>query len=289
MNPREKDLDKLIENLATATRSPRGKYAADESYKILEETLFKKKRSFLLWHKVASAAAVVLLCVAGWSVYNTIQPVNMIIQSTLAETKTIVLPDGTEVVLNHFTSLQYPEKFKEGKRLVTLTGEAYFEVARDEKKPFIVETGHVNVEVLGTQFNVEAYANDPEIKTTLLEGSVAVYDGINPQIILKPNESAIYNKEQKILTLNYENDAVGEIVWKDGALIFSNLTLTEIARQLSNHFGVTIHIDSPELNNLKMTGRFIDKEGLDQILDLLKTVGEFQYNKNDQNIISIYK
>ncbi|NDV57207.1 FecR family protein [Bacteroides sp. 519] len=288
MKHTDEDLDKLIEKLATATHSPKGKYTADESYKILQKTLFPKKRSYRLLRIAVSAAAVVLLCIAGWSVYNHRQPVNMIIESTLAETKTILLPDGSEVVLNRFTTLQYPEKFKEGERRVSLTGEAYFEVARNEQQPFIVETGHVNVKVLGTQFNVEAYANDPEVKTTLLEGSVAVYNNFTEQIILKPNESATYNKEQKKLTLNNEEDATSEIVWRDGSLIFSNITLAEITRRLSNHFGVTISIENPELETFKMTGRFVDKEPLEDVLDLLKAVGEFDYQKTEPNKIIIY-
>jgi len=144
------------------------------------------------------------------------------------------------------------------------------------------------VEVLGTQFNVEAYADNPEIKTTLLEGSVAVYNDFTPQIILKPNESATYNKEQKKLTHNDNEDAAGEIAWKDGKLIFANIAMEEIARQLSNHFGLTIRIQNPELKTFKMTGSFNSGETLDDILDLLKVAGEFEYRKTEPNILLIY-
>lgn len=205
--------------------------------------------------------------------------------STLADTRTIKLPDGTEVTLNHFSSLTYPEKFKGEHREVNLKGEAYFEVTKNRKHSFIVQTESVNVEVLGTHFNVESYPDDPEVKTTLLEGSVAVSNKSNSvRIVLKPNESAIYNKEKKSMTLEVSDRVAEEIAWRNGELIFTNLPLQEIARQLSNTFGVDISITDTALQNYRITARFSSEEGLDQILDLLHTVGNFNYSYNNKEI-----
>ena len=103
------------------------------------------------------------------------------------------------MTLNHFSSLTYPEKFKGEHREVNLKGEAYFEVTKNRKHSFIVQTESVNVEVLGTHFNVESYPDDPEVKTTLLEGSVAVSNKSNSvRIVLKPNESAIDRKSTRL-------------------------------------------------------------------------------------------
>ena len=106
----------------------------------------------------------------------------------MAETRNVILPDGSSVLLNRHSSLSYPKRFKSDNREVQLTGEAYFEVSKDQKHPFIVQTEHINVQVLGTHFNVDAYRNSPEVKTTLLTGSVAVSNKRNSvRMILKPN------------------------------------------------------------------------------------------------------
>ena len=133
------------------------------------------------------------------------------------------------MTLNHFSSLTYPEKFKGEHREVNLKGEAYFEVTKNRKHSFIVQTESVNVEVLGTHFNVESYPDDPEVKTTLLEGSVAVSNKSNSvRIVLKPNKSAIYNKEKKSMTLEVSDRVAEEIAWRNGELIFTNLPLLSL-------------------------------------------------------------
>ena len=158
-------------------------------------------------------------------------------------------------------------------------------MTKNRKHSFIVQTESVNVEVLGTHFNVESYPDDPEVKTTLLEGSVAVSNKSNSvRIVLKPNESAIYNKEKKSMTLEVSDRVAEEIAWRNGELIFTNLPLQEIARQLSNTFGVDISITDTALQNYRITARFSSEEGLDQILDLLHTVGNFNYSYNNKKI-----
>ena len=143
-----------------------------------------------------------MFCYIGWNTYCYLKPAALQTVSTLADTRTIKLPDGTEVTLNHFSSLTYPEKFKGKHREVCLKGEAYLAVTKNQEHSFIVQTESVNVEVLGTHFNVESYPEDPEVKTTLLEGSVVVSNKANSvRMVLKPNESAIYNKVKKSMTL----------------------------------------------------------------------------------------
>ncbi len=270
--------DKILERLIASTRSPRGKYSAAESYKILEKRLFPKRSRILRLRFTAAAAAIALLCVMSWSVYQYMKPVAMRTVSTLANQQQVRLPDGTQVTLNHYSTLTYPEKFKAEVRKVELSGEAYFEVSKDKKHPFIVETTPVNVEVLGTHFNVEAYPNDPDAITTLLEGSVAVSNKQNThRVILKPNESAIYNKVKGSLVCEAIDNATDDIAWREGKLIFNDLPLQEIARQLSNTFGVNITVSSKTLQDYRLTAQFTNGEGLTEILDLLQTAGHFKY------------
>lgn len=275
--------DKLLERLAASTRSPRGKFSAAAGYPRLEKRLFGKRRFAL--RLASTAAASALLCVITWWLYNYMAPATMQTVSTLASTQVVRLPDGTEVTLNHFSSLTYPAEFKAGQREVKLEGEAYFEVAKDKKHPFIVQTAALDVEVLGTHFNVEAYSHDPEVKTTLLEGSVAVSVRDNDRrMLLRPNESAIYNKVKKKLTLQEAADAPAETVWRRGEFIFNQLPLREIARQLSNSFGVDIVIRDKALQDYRLTARFSVSEGLDRILRLLGTAGNFSYTQDSKQI-----
>lgn len=285
MKVNNNDIDKVLNKLIASTRSPRGRFTAQNSWKLLEKQLFARRNRRLLWMRVASAAAVVLLCMAGWLAYEAWRPAPMLMVSTLAETRTVVLPDQTKVTLNRYSTLSYPERFKEKRRKVHLQGEAYFEVAKDAKHPFIVKAEAVRVKVLGTHFNVEAYPGDAEVRTTLLEGSVAVsLKGENQRLVLAPNESAVYNKEKRTLVQEAAPGAKNEILWRKGIILFDQLPLHEIVRQLSNAFQTDIRIDDPQLQNYHMTGTFDTSEDLTQILDLLKNAGNFNYKKENNTI-----
>lgn len=280
--------DKLLERLVASTRSPRGRFSAAESYKILEKKLFPNRSRILSLRITAAAAAIALLCVMSWSVYQYMKPIAMCTISTLANQQEVRLPDGTQITLNHYSTLTYPEKFNTDTRKVELSGEAYFEVSKDKEHPFIVETSSVDVEVLGTHFNVEAYPDDPEVSTTLFEGSVAVSNKSNAnQVILKPNEQAIYNKETNSLICKAADDVTEELAWREGKFIFNHLPLQEIVRQLSNSFGIRIDIPDKALQEYRLTARFTDGEGLTEILDLLKTAAHFNYtySQNRKQII----
>ena len=197
----------------------------------------------------------------------------------------LTLPDGTLVYLNSESTLSYPSRFDNDTRNVTLQGEAYFEVEKDARHPFVVKADPVEVEVLGTHFNVEAYPGDAEVKTTLLEGSVAVNaPAVSSRITLSPGESAIYNRADKTLQeekTKENNTATG---WRDGHFHFDYLPLQEIARELSNSFGATIHIADTALQNYRITARFRNGEDLTTILSVLHNAGYFNYSRNTQQI-----
>ena len=168
-----------------------------------------------------------------------------------------------------------------------LTG-AVERVSKDAAHPFKVEAGAIIVQVLGTHFNVEAYPEDTQVKTTLLEGSVSVslIGKAEESLILSPNESAIYNKDKKSLTLHTENNASEEIIWRNGTLLFKSIPLQEIVRQLSNAFHTDIRIEDADLQNYRMTATFSDGETLEEILSLLCRNQKFEYTKTN-DIITI--
>ena len=281
----DRELDRLLEKLIASTRSPRGKFSAAASYQILEKRLPRPALRLFSLRTLSAVAAIALLCFIGWNTYCYLQPVSIQTVTTLAETRTILLPDGTSVTLNHYSSLSYPKQFKSDNREVELSGEAYFEVSKNKKHPFIVQTETIDVQVLGTHFNVDAYPDNPDVKTTLLTGSVAVSNKNNSvHMVLKPNEVAIYNKVEQKLTCKVLENAGDEISWRHGEFIFDDLPLQEIARELSNSFGTTIHIADSTLRNYRVTARFRNGEDLETILSVLHNAGYFNYSRNTQQI-----
>ena len=286
MKHTDTELEKLLNKLVASTRSPRGEYSASASYPRLEKLLkprAQRLRRMRIW---IAAATVALLCLSVWMAYlYTQQSASMLTVSTLAETRKIHLPDGTSVTLNHFSSLSYPEKFGNSNREVSLNGEAYFEVTKDQKHPFIVITEAIDVQVLGTHFNVEAYHNNPEICTTLLEGSVAVNNKEHSErIVLQPDEMAIYNKVEKTLIRQPLPNTARTIAWSRGEFIFEQQPLQEIARTLSNSFDVEIHIPDSALRQYRITARFSTNDSLPHILSLLQEAGHFQYSQTNKQI-----
>ena len=283
MNDKEQRLEQVLDKLATSTRSPRGEFSMEATRPLLEKRIAARRRIRFL-RVVSAVAAVAVLCVLGWNTYLYITPANMVVVSTLADTKVVQLPDGTEVTLNRYTSLTYPDRFKEQNRQVSLTGEAYFAVTKDKNHPFVVQAGAMDVRVLGTEFNVEAYPRDELIKTTLFEGSVAVDTENDNSLTLVPGELAVYDKASRQLSKSDAPETEDEIAWKDGALVFNYISLKEISRQLSNAFNVEIVIQDKQLEERKLTGRFIHGETLETILSLLQDVGEFEIKRENQTL-----
>ena len=281
----DRELEEILNKLIASTRSPRGRFSAAASYPQLEKKLKFHHHRLYPVRTFAAAAAVVLLCLSVWAAYLYMQPVSIQTVTTLAETRTILLPDGTSVTLNHYSSLSYPKQFKSDNREVELSGEAYFEVSKSKKHPFIVQTETIDVQVLGTHFNVDAYPDNPDVKTTLLTGSVAVSNKNNSvHMVLKPNEVAIYNKVEQKLTRKVLENAGDEVSWRHGEFIFDDLPLQEIARELSNSFGTTIHSADSTLRNYRVTARFRNGEDLETILSVLHNAGYFNYSRNTQQI-----
>ena len=250
----EQEFERILDKLATSTRSPRGRFSKANSWILLEKRLPHLQRRILSLHTMAGAAAVAVLCVLGWWAYYMFAPVPLQTVSTLAETRTVTLPDQTEIVLNRYSSLTYPERFRGKDRKVQLQGEAYFEVSKDAAHPFKV--------------------------------SVSLIGKAEESLILSPNESAIYNKDKKSLTLHTENNASEEIIWRNGTLLFKSIPLQEIVRQLSNAFHTDIRIEDADLQNYRMTATFSDGETLEEILSLLCRNQKFEYTKTN-DIITI--
>jgi transmembrane sensor len=181
----------------------------------------------------------------------------------------IILPDGSKVWLNSVSSLRFPAVFNGKERNVELTGEAFFEVAKNKEKPFMVKTNAMSVMVTGTQFNVMAYSDEKYTATTLVEGSVNVSNKTS-NMVLRPGEQVVSNEGAK-LSKNIV-DVEQNIAWKNGLFQFSNSDMRTVMNQISRWYDVTIEYKSsvPE----KHFGGYISRESkLSQVLKMLELSG----------------
>ncbi len=198
----------------------------------------------------------------------------------------MVLPDSTLVFLNSGSSLKYSINGKKKFREVFLSGEAWFDVAKNKKKPFLVHTTYYNVIVTGTQFNVKAYPGDNEIVTTLEEGSVKVVSSDKFKMdsrILKPGEQLLYDREENFLKINTVRTRMFTS-WKDNKLIFINMSLKELIVLLERKYGVDIEVDWNVILDYHYDGTIHNETILD-VLDILKETLPVDYNIEGQKII----
>ena len=201
----------------------------------------------------------------------------------------LTLQDGTEVWLNAQSTLTYPAHFSGKNRQVEVVGEAFFDVAKDKKKPFIVSTQHIDMKVLGTQFNIYSYPETGYIQTDLVEGSLMVYGERSPEssVTLKPNERVTIKDGKMFLG---EIESSNYFLWKDGIYTFDNERLLDIIEKLQLYYDVTIIVKDPEIFNVRYTGKFRQRDGIDEILKVIQKIQKFRIEKNSEtNTITLTK
>jgi transmembrane sensor len=194
------------------------------------------------------------------------------------------LPDGSLVWLNAVSAIRYPTRFTDKERKVFINGEAYFEVAPDKQKPFIVEVpGKQQITVLGTHFNVSAYEDEQDIKTTLLEGAVQVNaPTINKPMLLKPGQQAILHSDGGIETRE-SVDVEQAVAWKNGYFQFERTEISTIIRQLSRWYEVDIVV-APGLNGQTFSGKIPRKENIYKLLDIFEQTNIIRYTTEGKQI-----
>ncbi|NRF37812.1 FecR family protein [Pedobacter foliorum] len=195
---------------------------------------------------------------------------------------TISLPDGTSVWLNSESSLTYPVAFSGGQRKVKLKGEAYFEVAKNKRMPFVVETNKMTAKVLGTHFNINCYKEDPEIKTTLLEGSIRVTNE-RSSVLLIPGEQAIAgNPSGRIQTRKVDADQV--IAWKNGYFIFRNDNIQAVMTQISRWYDVDVEYRG-NMEHKNFGGIYAKNKDINELLKGLELTGNIHFKIEGRRII----
>ncbi len=193
----------------------------------------------------------------------------------------VTLPDGTKVWLNALSSLKYPTAFTGKYRTVALTGEGYFEVAKNKNKPFKLQTAKQEISVLGTHFNVSAYADEPEIKTTLVEGGVAVKN-FSPLAtgVLKPGQQAIFHGTG--FEIN-KVDVEEYIAWKNGFFMFNNEGIKEAMQKLARWYDVEIEYVG-NFDGIYFGGSFSKHNNLQETLKILESTDKFKFKIEGRRI-----
>lgn len=216
---------------------------------------------------------------------DTLNVTNQLIKVPFGKTYKVILSEGSVVFLNAGSSLQFPSSFTGKTREVRLTGEGFFDIAKNENQPFIVHAARLNVRVLGTRFNVQAYAEMNSVETALEEGRVHVWLDNNSdlELALTPGEVATYTKSSK--TLIKSNKNIETITaWTRGELLLNNTPSTQIFRTLERHFNVKILNDYEALNKQTFSGAVKLESSIEEILNLLKLDTPFDFTIKDNQI-----
>lgn len=254
------------------------------------QTATRSRFSFNLWQATSIAATIALLISLSWNYLRSgsvdtdewqrvFVPVGQRVQLNLA--------DGTKIWLNSNTTFTYPASFGADTREVELNGEGYFEVAKNAEKPFIVQTKDYAIRVLGTTFNVYAYADGMDrFETSLLKGAVTVSSRTEPgeSIRLRPNDRVVIS-EGKLMRQPVTDEE--RFRWIDGYLCLDDVPFAELVKRLSTYYDTPITIENQQVLSYRCTGKFRQIDGLDHALRVLQKDVRFTYERNymDNHII----
>lgn len=252
----------------------------------------KKKRTISfrkIGYELAKIAAILIIFWGGTKLFETNTTEESIVTyQTLyvpaGQRAELILPDSTRVWLNAHSKLIYPVSFGKGNRQVELNGEAYFDVVHNEKQPFIVKTRQMDIQVLGTEFNVTSYSSDFEV--SLLRGCIE---------LSSPSLSSTYKvKEKEHVKLKDNKLIVNNITdydyfrWKEGLICFNNESVATIIEKLKLYYDIDIETHNKKFLNSRYSGKFRTKDGIEQVLKVLQIEHKFSYTKNnDLNLITI--
>jgi transmembrane sensor len=239
--------------------------------------------------EVASQAGIKIVKSAGGQLIYTVvkngEPANLglfnTIKTPIGGQYRVNLPDGSRIWLNAASSLRYPVTFGSDERRVELVGEAYFEIAKDKTKPFLVVSNRQTVEVLGTHFNVNSYEDEDNTKTTLLEGSVKVFTAVNRKnIILNPGQQSQVNAGG----INVKDvDASDAAAWKDGYFVFNAETIPSAMRKIARWYGLEVSYEG-DINDKDLAGSTSRSTNVSEVLKTLELTGLVHFKLDGRKI-----
>jgi ferric-dicitrate binding protein FerR (iron transport regulator) len=240
-----------------------------------------KQNITMPYHVAVIAAAILLVLIIGGVYLYGFRDKNVQYNTILVpagQRINLILSDNTNLWLNANTTFRYPTEFSKQDRTVYLDGEAYFEVSKNEEKPFVVKTNQGDIHVTGTSFNVEAYAKYNTFETSLFEGGVDIYNEGIKLTSLKPNEKATVQNNNLVISEIINTD---KYLWRQGLIAFNDTKLDEILLSLEKYFDVNIHINPKNLPQHTYTGKFRQSDGIDYALRVLQKNIHFNYVRDD--------
>lgn len=266
---------------------------AEDSFKKLQMKIEQSKKKGIkrkrMWFYGGVAASLFITLVFGFFMNTNVsqEEIRQYICMTEGSTSTFYMDDSTKVVLNKNSELSYTSHYGRQERKVQLAGEAYFEVAKNAKVPFIVDMNGVAVRVLGTKFTVDNRKGSDVVKTVLLEGAVR-FTSKEQNVLMKPHQKLLFNRSTKNLELT-EVDSEQEMAWKDGLFKYRSLSFETLIDKLEADYEVNVVIRNNRLLNQKQkfTGSFEQNASFDKVLDVIDRTFKIKWTK-ENGIYYIY-
>lgn len=254
----------------------------------------ERKALSLVWRWTRGAAVLLLLLGIGYGIGSRggYSASEVIVQNQLITAKgskgKFTLPDGSVVWLNSETKLTYSNQFTGDKRSVSLEGEAYFEVAKDAKKPFVVQAGEIDVEVLGTRFDLDSYSSGEFVQTALLDGSVKISGkAMKEPVFLKPNELFRYRKSDQVATV--EDAKAGLYAdWIKDRLVFDNDCLADILISMGGRYNIDIECPKQFAASTRLSFT-IRQENIDEVMEAISLIAPIRYEMKNGKVYIIPK
>ena len=241
------------------------------------QTISLTRKVIIKYQKIAAIILLPVLVLSSYIIADQFysKPTYFQTAAERGQKSRLVLPDGSIVWLNSDSYIRYPDNFGKKGRSLELVGEAYFEVTKNPRKPFVVEAGEARIKVLGTTFNLKAYPDEDDIETTLFEGKVELTiqpdkENLLPRTVeMQPGESLLYDKTKNQLNyLNFKNDEI--IAWTNNQLIFRNDNFENLVKKIERWYNVEIVYDKEKLNKQRLTVELYQGELLDRLLDIIE-------------------
>lgn len=245
-----------------------------------------RKISFSRWLQYA-AAILLFIGIGVASHIFTRQSMTIenkyLVEADKGQRARVTLPDGTKVWLNSHTQVSYDNNYGQKDRIVKLTGEAYFEVAKDKEHRFIVRTGDLDVEALGTSFNVKAYKEDCQIVATLFTGSIRATTGKN-SVVLAPKQQVLFDRGSTRLKVDKPENVQYASMWRDNELAFHGETLNDIAIRLNRIYNIQVVFKSEKIKQYRFSG-VIKNNSLDNVIQIISLTAPILYESRGDTIL----
>lgn len=300
---RNKQLYESYRGLLFLTQKKKVEYNADKAWEKVQSRIVANqkanngsivftphaKKNLFIKYAISAAAAMIILLMGIVSLIRNDQVEMDKFASGLSISSPEKLPDGSVVVLNTNTSLNFPEKFEKDVREVSIFGEAFFEVSPDPDKPFIIHASGLDIKVLGTSFNVEAYPGSDFVKVTVNTGKVMVYPSGTPESMIEQKakfltagEIATYSHSSGVLFKGV-NDDLNVLSWKTGVLTFREARLSEVFKAFEEKYQKEFVIEDSSILNQRLTARF-ENQPLDDALETLSLIFNIRFENKESHI-----